>query len=382
MLSSVILLITFFLWKDLSLLKSSSYREYLLQGGFMADTDTSSGLKKVISSFAPSWFAVVMGTGVLAVTTLTLSARWAWLAPLATTLHYLNFTFFFLLLVPSVLRWIYYREGAARVFQHPGQGAFYATLSLAMLVLTAQALAFQLGVGVALVMWWAAVAVTFFLNFSLLFRLFLNADVRMEHISPAQFIPAVGLVVIPVAGMPLLNYADGFAHDAALLVNIMGLGAGSLLYLGLFCLLLHRHVMAPALPGKMKPALWIHLAPIGWIPVSLMSVVAYVGDPYIIGFGRIIALLMWGAGCWLLIMVSLASLRALRHGELQFSLAWWSFIFPMGAMTTLTLRLAKQTPIPLLQECAVAFWLLMAFLWTVTLVKTLLRVKNGKIFSG
>jgi len=33
-------------------------------------------------SFAPGWFAAVMGTGVLALTTHSLSGRWPFLAPL------------------------------------------------------------------------------------------------------------------------------------------------------------------------------------------------------------------------------------------------------------------------------------------------------------
>ena len=38
-------------------------------------------------TFAPGWFAAVMGTGVLALTTHGLAQRWPWLAPLAEGLH-------------------------------------------------------------------------------------------------------------------------------------------------------------------------------------------------------------------------------------------------------------------------------------------------------
>jgi hypothetical protein len=38
-------------------------------------------------TFAPGWFAAVMGTGVLALTTHGLAQRWPWLAPLAEGLR-------------------------------------------------------------------------------------------------------------------------------------------------------------------------------------------------------------------------------------------------------------------------------------------------------
>ena len=38
---------------------------------------------EIVRTFAPGWFAAVMGTGVLSLATLGLSARWAFLSPLA-----------------------------------------------------------------------------------------------------------------------------------------------------------------------------------------------------------------------------------------------------------------------------------------------------------
>ena len=42
----------------------------------------------IARAFAPGWFAAVMGTGVFAITTHSLSLRWPWLALPAEMLHW------------------------------------------------------------------------------------------------------------------------------------------------------------------------------------------------------------------------------------------------------------------------------------------------------
>ena len=50
----------------------------------------------IVRNFAPGWFASVIGTGVLAMTTHTLSAQCSFLAPVALGLHYFNVLLFVL----------------------------------------------------------------------------------------------------------------------------------------------------------------------------------------------------------------------------------------------------------------------------------------------
>jgi len=50
-------------------------------------TDSYPHFSEIARGFAPGWFAAVMGTGVLAMTTQTLAARWPVLAPLAWLLQ-------------------------------------------------------------------------------------------------------------------------------------------------------------------------------------------------------------------------------------------------------------------------------------------------------
>ena len=51
-------------------------------------------LSTLSRTLAPGWFAAVMGSGVLALSTRTLAQRWPWLALPAELLHWGNSLFF------------------------------------------------------------------------------------------------------------------------------------------------------------------------------------------------------------------------------------------------------------------------------------------------
>jgi len=74
---------------------------------------------QIVKNFAPSWFASVMGTGILTMTSLFYSEYIPFLKNLAYLLFYLNIILFFVLLVPWILRWILFRKEALNDLEHP-----------------------------------------------------------------------------------------------------------------------------------------------------------------------------------------------------------------------------------------------------------------------
>ena len=336
---------------------------------------------EIARTFAPGWFAAVMGTGVLALTTRSLGQHWPVLAPLAEALHWFNSLLFIVLAVPWLTRWLRFRPAAMQTMVHPVQANFYPTFSIALLVLAAQWLAFTPWVGVALALWWFGVVLHFVFSFAVLFLMFRGEHVAVDHVTPAKFIPAVGLVVIPLAGAPLLPYMDGALREWALTINAIGLGAGSMLYLGLLGITLFRSYMARPAFGILTPTVWIHLAPIGVIPVSLMNLLEQLPFPAAREAALVLMLLVWGFGVWWLVMASLLTLAARAAGQLPFALSWWGFTFPLGAFVAESLRLTRMLGWSSTFAIGIAAWLLLCFLWAVTLVRTARGVASGAIFQ-
>ena len=332
-------------------------------------------------TFAPGWFAAVMGTGVLALTTHGLAQRWPWLAPLAEGLHWLNSALFVLLALPWLTRWLRFRPAAMQTLMHPVQANFYPTFSIALLVLAAQWLTFTPCVEVAMALWWLGVIAHFAFSFAVLFFMFRGEHVAAEHVTPAQFIPAVGLVVMPLAGGPLLAQFEGAAREWVLTINIIGLGAGSMMYLGLLGLTLYRKYLHKPAQGILTPTVWIHLAPLGVIPVSLNALLAQLPLPGLRELGTLALLVCWGFGVWWLAMASLMTLAARRAGQLPFALSWWGFTFPLGAFVNAGLLLQQQLAWHSVLVVSLAAWGLLLFFWSLTAWHTARGLLSGRIFQ-
>lgn len=335
----------------------------------------------IARSFAPGWFAAVMGSGVLALTTRSLAGYWPWLALPAEALHWFNSLLFVLLAGPWLTRWLRFRPAALQTLAHPVQANFYPTFSIALLVLAAQWLAFTDCVAVALTLWWLGVALHFAFSFAVLFVVFRGEQVGLEHVTPANFIPAVGLVVMPLAGGPLLAHMEGALREWALLANIVGLGAGSMMYLALLGLTFQRKYLHKPAQGILTPTIWIHLAPLGVIPLSLLNLLEHLPLPAAREMAAVLLLLFWGFAVWWLVMAVLLTLAARAVGQLPFALSWWGFTFPLGAFVAAGLRVHQLFGWDSVFTLAAGAWALLLGLWALTLWRTAGGVRSGAIFQ-
>lgn len=336
---------------------------------------------EISRTFAPGWFAAVMGTGVLALSTRGLAAHWPALLLPAQLLHWFNVGLFCLLALPWLTRWLRFPAAALQTLQHPVQASFYPTFSIALLVLAAQWLQFTSWTGVALAFWWVGVGLHFTFSFVVLFFVFRGEQVTVDHVTPAKFIPAVGLVVMPLAGAPLLAHVGDGLREWMLTINLIGLGAGSMMYLGLLGMTLQRQYLHKPAQGILTPTVWIHLAPIGVIPVSLMNVVEQLPWPALHDVAALLMALVWGFGVWWLVMATLLTLAARAAGQLPFALSWWGFTFPLGAFAGESLRLHALFGWASFLVVATLAWALLCGLWATTAWRTARGAIGGGIFA-
>lgn len=340
------------------------------------------GSQGPLASFAPGWFAAVMGTGVLAVALHSYAALAPWLDPPAWGLHALNVALFVILAVPWIARWLRHPHAAIATLKHPVQAHFYPTFSIALVVLALQFIAFGPHTRVATALWLVGALLTIAFSFAVLLFVFEGDSVTLDHVTPAMFIPPVGLVVIPVAGAPL---AAGFAHgwrEAALVLNWAALGAGLLLYLGLLALTMSRYVLGRRVGAPMVPTAWINLGPLGVIPVSLLNLSDAMPHPGAGGVAAVLGLLLWGFGAWWLVMATLLTLAAQRRGELPFALSWWAFTFPLGAFVAASWRLGTHLDLPPIVLVGAVALALLCVLWSITFVATLRGAARGALLRS
>lgn len=335
----------------------------------------------IVKTFAPGWPAAVMGTGAFALATLRFAEGTPALEGLAWGLHGFNLVLFALISIPWLLRWAMAPSAVAATFRHPVAASFYPTYAIALLILAGELRAFGGHVDAAVVVWWLGVALMFALATTVLLAIFEGEHVNLDHITPGVFMPPVGLVVIPVAGAPLLSAQPEALRDLALAINGIGLGAGFFMYLALLALAFHRFYVHKRIPPMMAPTFWINLAPLGVMVVSGLNLVAalpFSGDK---GVYVVAAFLLWGFGAFWLFLAALLTWSLRKTTPLPFSLTWWAFTFPLGAFTLGSQRLAEATGMSTPLAFGWLAWALLAAIWSLTLFKTIAGVLSGRLFQ-
>ncbi|CAB49718.1 TDT family transporter [Pyrococcus abyssi] len=324
-----------------------------------------------IREFPPSWFASVMGTGALALVSLAYSSRLDLLKNLSIFLTYLNTLVFFLLLIPWILRWVLYKENAIKDLKHPMMCHFYGTIGIAMLVLSADYLMILGKVNVAKTFWTLGTGITIFFSLLIPYLMFIEKEINVKNITPAWFIPPVGLIVIPLTGAPLLSHFSGITKEVAYLINYFSWGSGFFLYLALFAIVMYRFILHEPLPCGIAPAIWINLGPIGAGTSTLYALIKNnefirIKEPLLV-----LGLIFWGFGVWWLAMAILMTLYYIRNLNLPYSLAWWAFIFPLGAYVSATHNVAVTFGIGVIDSFGFTLYWFLLLLWVVTGIKTL-----------
>ena len=335
--------------------------------------------KNFIKNFAPSWFAIIMGTGVLAIDSLVFSRYFLPLKGIAYILFYLNIILFILFLIPWILRWILYFEDAYNDLIHPIKNAFYPTIAIGLMVLAADFLIIGKNVSVAKTLWWIGSLGTVFFSFLVPYYLFRSESVKIDHVNPGWYIPPVGLIVIPIAGGLLLNYISPSLKEFAVLLNYFGWGAGFFLYLAFLAIVIYRFILHHPLPSTLAPTIWINLGPIGAGIVSLVNLISNssfvsVKEPF-----YVFSLLFWGFGIWWFVMALIMLIHYLKNLNLSFAMTWWAFIFPLGAYVASCNVLYKIFKFSLISHIGFLLYLLLLFMWTINFFKTLIGVLKREI---
>ncbi len=335
-------------------------------------------MKHFIETMAPGWFASVMGTSVASLAAWLLFAGTPWQI-LADALHVIAIVMMVVLGLAALARIIFFAPRVLETMSHPVEGSFYATFPIAMLVMAGQWSLRGIDPAWVAALWWTGAAGTFLASYIILFRIFTLDRLKLEMVTPAHFIPAVGLVVIPVAGAGLAGHAQGLMREVYFGVNMLGMGAGSFMYVALLAITMLRHFLRPGIEGKMTPTLWVHLAPLGVIPLSLLSLLHAVGNEAAFSYGILVSTGFMGASIWWLLLCLAMTVRNAGRGTLPFALSWWAFVFPVGAMTVLAVRLSDLAQLQLLSAVAQALFGLLMIVWLAAALGTVRGLIKGTI---
>ena len=210
--------------------------------------------------------------------------------------------------------------GAVRAeWNHPVRIAFFPTISISLLLL-GTALAPRVP-GAAYVIWSIGVAAQGLLSLSVIANWIGHRSFQPLHLSPAWFIPAVGNVLVPLAGVEF----------GMIELSWLFFSAGLLFWIVLLTLVMNRLIFHEPLPARLMPTLVILIAPPA---VAFVAWVRLTGD--VDAFARV--LLNTGYVFALIVLT-----QAPRFFRLPFALSWWALTFPVAALSVASFVFAHET---------------------------------------
>lgn len=276
--------------------------------------------------------------------------------PVGQVIMYATTVYFALVIVMQGVRFARYPDDVARDFRHPIRVNFFPALSICFLLLSISWL--EAGhVATARIFWY--IGAPLHLGFLLvILHGWFHKDYDLKTFNPAWFIPVVGPLLVPVAGVQ-------FAHPE---VSWFFFSIGIIYWIVLLAVLVGRVFFHSPLPAKLLPTLFILIAPpaVGFIAYNKLTAAP------LDSFGRI--LFYFGVFNVLMLVTMLGKLR-----RVPFFLSWWGYTFPLDAFTLSAVMMHQKTRLPLFKQSVLVLTIVTTLVVLFVLVRTLMEASRRRL---
>ncbi|WP_372592073.1 SLAC1 anion channel family protein [Guyparkeria sp.] len=304
-----------------------------------------------------SMFAIVMGLVGLTLVLQHAERVWGLPSVIALVSVVIDIVVFAGIAVAYLLKWLRHREQVVAEFNHPIRLSFFPAISIGLILLATAT--HTIWPSLALAFWGVGVALHLLLTLTILSRWMHQSHFEIQHSNPAWFIPIVGNILVPLAGVPL-----GFETISWFFFSV-----GLVFWPVLLTILMYRYFFHAPMPGKLMPTLFILIAPpaVGFISWQSLHPGQSLDD-----FGRI--LFSFG------LFVTLLLVWQLRHFiRLPFALSWWAYSFPVAAITVATMQMSALTGNAFWQGLSIVLVVALMVLIALLLFMTLRAAGRGEI---
>lgn len=264
-------------------------------------------------------FATVMGTSGLAIAWKKAGHVLGLPAEIGLALQWWALALFVAIAFGYLAKVSQHWEAVKKEFAHPIRLNFFPAISICLLLL-AVAFADTLP-GFAQGLWMVGAALHLAFTVIVMSSWIHHTRYDIKHANPAWFIPVVGNVIVPVAGVAF----------APIGISWFFFSIGLIFWIVLLTIVMYRLFFHEPLPERLTPTLFILIAPpavafIAWLKLNGGQIDAFAQILYNVA----------------LFLTLLLAANALRFFRLRFFLSTWAYSFPLAAITIATLIMAEQ----------------------------------------
>ncbi|KAF2231618.1 putative C4-dicarboxylate/malic acid transporter [Viridothelium virens] len=319
--------------------------------------------KKRIRHFTWNWFAMTMATGGIANVLYTVPFRFHGLYTIGLLFFFLNIVLFIFNFVMISFRFWYYPATFRTSFLHPTESLFIPAfvisigtilINISEYGLTGHKAGEWLHQTMTVLFWiFCALAISFSAVIYLI--VWSTQTFTISQMTPIWIFPAYPLLVVgPHAGV----LASKVSNHRALDILIGGFtiqGIGFMVTLMIYAAFIYR-LMTQKLPKEsLRPGMFISVGPSGFTISAIVNMAealpkvippGFMGNGELCGMvsmiiGNWVGVWLWGLALWFFIVSVGAHASCVAHGRMNFSMTWYSFVFPNTALVTATFAVAK-----------------------------------------
>ena len=169
--------------------------------GFPRPLTHLAGSRELVRQFTPNWFTATMGTGILALALNQLPFALPGLREVALGLWLFDIVLFVLFAALYLARWIFFFDGARRIFGHSVMSMFFGAIPMGLATIINGFLAFGPSVfghasfPIAQALWWVDAALSVASGLCIPFLMFTSQEHTIEKMTAVWLLPVVAAEV-------------------------------------------------------------------------------------------------------------------------------------------------------------------------------------------
>ncbi|MBN2278958.1 MAG: SLAC1 anion channel family protein [Candidatus Marinimicrobia bacterium] len=307
-----------------------------------------------LKHFPISFFAVVLG---LSGYTIALQKSEAMLHFPLIISHYLMMMTFMLtavlILFYSAKSLKYFKEVQAD-FSHPVRMNFTPAIFITFLL--ASILTLEIHKDLSKVLWLIGVFGQSTIFLSTISKWTHNTNIEVHHFNPAWFIPAVGNILVPVAGVEHFNKE----------ISWLFFSVGLVFWIVLLTIFYNRIFFHHPLPERLLPTLFLLIAP---------PAVGFISYVKLTGIIDAFAKILYYFALFNLIMLIF---QFDTFKKINFYLSWWAYSFPITAFTVASILFYHKTGMIGYQYLAMTVLVLATLLILFLIYRTIIAIFINK----
>jgi tellurite resistance protein len=308
-----------------------------------------------IKHFPVSFFSMILGMAGFTIASqkaeqvLQMPIHFSWYVLMLTSAI---FTIISIIYLVKIIR---FKDDVKNEFNHPIKLSFFPTFSISLLLLSVAFL--SVNISISKYLWVFGAIIHFIFTIKIISIWIQHTKFELKHMNPAWFIPAVGNILVPVAGV------SHFSPE----ISWFFFSVGLFFWIALFIIFFNRIIFHNPLPDKLLPTLFILIAPPA---VGFISLVKLIGE--INEFSKI--LYYFG-----LFIVFLLFAQINLFKKIKFYLSWWAYSFPIAAITIASILMFHETNIEMFKYLSWLFFAILNIIIIVLLVKTTIAIFKKEI---